>query len=210
MSAVVCPFCNATLPAKEIAAGWCESCGKKVPSFAYREAGVSGPRVEPVSFSGERRFGDRAFSYSDGRALASRMSRLGAALLDGFLTLVFIGPGYGLIFVAAQEQKDQFMLLGLGMLLVGGLILAAVQITLLSTSGQTVGKKMVGVRIVQFKDGSNPGFVGAVLLRNFVPGMIASIPCLGGIFSLVDILFIFGEERRCIHDLIASTKVVEA
>lgn len=32
MSQTKCPFCSASLPASEIAEGWCESCGKKLPS----------------------------------------------------------------------------------------------------------------------------------------------------------------------------------
>ena len=39
-----------------------------------------------------------------------------------------------------------------------------------------------------------------------VNGLIGIIPGYG----LVDVLFIFGAERRCLHDYIARTKVVEA
>jgi hypothetical protein len=52
--------------------------------------------------------------------------------------------------------------------------------------------------------------VGAVFLRAIVPGLIGAIPCVGNLFVLFDVLFIFGEERRGIHDYIAGTKVVEA
>ena len=67
-----------------------------------------------------------------------------------------------------------------------------------------------GVRIVMYENGKLPGFVNGWLLRSFVPGLIGQVPYVGGLFSLVDILCIFGEERRCIHDMIAGTKVVEA
>jgi hypothetical protein len=36
------------------------------------------------------------------------------------------------------------------------------------------------------------------------------IPGVGRWMPLIEILFIFGEERRCVHDLIAGTKVVIA
>jgi hypothetical protein len=39
-SAVVCPTCRATIPPREVAEGWCESCGKRIPQFALSEAGV--------------------------------------------------------------------------------------------------------------------------------------------------------------------------
>jgi uncharacterized RDD family membrane protein YckC len=96
------------------------------------------------------------------------------------------------------------------LLLLGWLGLLIVQVVLLSTSGQSLGKRIVGIRIVRYEDESNPGFVGAWLLRSLVPGLIAAIPCFGMIFSLVDIMCIFGVERRCLHDLIAGTKVIDA
>jgi uncharacterized RDD family membrane protein YckC len=34
------------------------------------------------------------------------------------------------------------------------------------------------------------------------------IPVIGPLFGLVNVLFIFGEERRCLHDLAANTIVV--
>jgi uncharacterized RDD family membrane protein YckC len=56
--------------------------------------------------------------------------------------------------------------------------------------------------------------VRAVLLRLILPAIIGFIPILGGFlglaFWLADVLFIFGKERRCIHDFIAGTKVVAA
>jgi uncharacterized RDD family membrane protein YckC len=73
---------------------------------------------------------------------------------------------------------------------------------------QTIGKKLARTRIVSYQDGRNLGFVGNVLLRSLLPFLIASI--IGGCFTLIDILLIFGAERRCLHDLIAGTTVVEA
>jgi len=91
-----------------------------------------------------------------------------------------------------------------------GLGLEIVNIVLLAREGQTLGKKIVGVRVVRQADGGGAGFVGTWLLRAFVPGLLAAIPLLGDPFMLVNVLFIFGEERRCLHDLIAGTKVVRA
>jgi hypothetical protein len=36
-------------------------------------------------------------------------------------------------------------------------------------------------------------------------GLLGIIPFYG----FVDVLFIFGQERRCLHDLIAGTRVVQ-
>ncbi len=86
------------------------------------------------------------------------------------------------------------------------LCLAGVQIYLLTTAGQTIGKKVMNIKIVKFDDESEGGFVTNVLLRGIVNGVIGIIPFYG----LVDVLFIFREDQRCIHDLIASTKVIKA
>jgi uncharacterized RDD family membrane protein YckC len=43
-----------------------------------------------------------------------------------------------------------------------------------------------------------------------VPALISAIPKVGRFFGLIDALAIFTPERRCIHDYIADTIVVDA
>jgi len=142
------------------------------------------------------------------RPLASRESRLVAVLVDVVVGLVLCGPGLGIIYSSPNQQG--FPWVGLVLLIVGALVLNIIQWTLLAKQGQTIGKNTMNVRIVRYDDNSNPGFLSAVVLRSMVPGLIIAIPCVGVLFTLVDILWIFGEERRCLHDCIAGTKVVEA
>jgi hypothetical protein len=42
-----------------------------------------------------------------------------------------------------------------------------------------------------------------------VNSVIGNLPCIGFFYALADILFIFRDDRRCIHDLIASTTVID-
>ena len=96
-------------------------------------------------------------------------------------------------------------------MLAGGtasLLVAGLQIFLLARDGQTVGKRLMGIRIASYASDQNPGFLRIVGLRMFLPAVIISIPCVGFLFSLLNILFIFGSEKRCLHDLIAGTKVI--
>jgi uncharacterized RDD family membrane protein YckC len=79
---------------------------------------------------------------------------------------------------------------------------------LLERSGQTIGKKALGMKIVDLS-GALPPFGKLVALRYVLPILIAQIPFLGGLFALADALFIFGAERRCIHDYLAGTRVVD-
>jgi uncharacterized RDD family membrane protein YckC len=78
-------------------------------------------------------------------------------------------------------------------------------IYLLATRGQTLGKQWMKIRIVTNPQGENPGFVKAFLLRGLVNCLIGNFVPLYGI---VDVCFIFREDRRCLHDLIAETIVV--
>jgi uncharacterized RDD family membrane protein YckC len=94
-------------------------------------------------------------------------------------------------------------------LVVGVLALILVQITLLTRRGQTLGKIALGLRIVRMADGSNPGFRHALVLRALVPALIFALPFVGRFFALIDLLTIFGDDSRCLHDVIADTKVVE-
>ena len=83
------------------------------------------------------------------------------------------------------------------------------QLVQLHRTGQTFCKKMLGIKIVR-NDGSRAGLGRIFWLRMFVPGLVGAIPLVGGLFGLIDPLFIFGEEKRCLHDLIADTIVVTA
>jgi uncharacterized RDD family membrane protein YckC len=138
--------------------------------------------------------------------LAGRGSRLVAVLMDIAFFLVACVPG--LLFMSDAKTVSSKPLV-VDIFVFGPLLLFFLcQITLLSGQGQTMGKKIIGVRIVRYEDEGNPGFWRAVVLRSFVPKLIGVFPLVGKLFSLINILCIFGEERRCIHDHIANTKVV--
>jgi uncharacterized RDD family membrane protein YckC len=151
---------------------------------------------------------DRGLGAETGQpVLADRGTRLGAALLDGLIGFlvptVLFAAGGGL--ASAAGGSDEAM--GIGMIIAMLWVAAFVVIYLwqLVTRGQSPGKRILGIRIVKL-DGSPVTFGTVVILRWLVPGLLGIIP----LFSLVDILFIFRDDRRCIHDLIATTKVVRA
>ena len=89
------------------------------------------------------------------------------------------------------------------------LTILVINLRLLGRQGQSLGKKWAKVRVVRM-DGSPASLGRQVGLRYIVNGIPGAIPMVGGIYSLVDILFIFRDDRRCIHDMIADTKVVVA
>jgi uncharacterized RDD family membrane protein YckC len=153
---------------------------------------------------------------------AGRGARLGAYLLDALIGgLLIYGPfllfgGMGAITQAMQNpQADPTAALavytglpGLGML-IGLIVWAAITIVLVKRNGQTIGKKLIGIKVVR-SDGSPISLGRIFLLRNLVPGLIAAIPLAGLVFVLVDHLMIFSDKRQCLHDRFADSIVIRA
>ncbi len=167
--------------------------------------------------------------------VASPWLRLGAAIVDGFVIGFLVAPILvGCMFVLAplfvdaealqnadnmtQEQRQ-----AAAAAMFGGLMMAygisaglaySVPITIyaimVTKTGQTPGKKICGVRILDSETGQLPGFVKGVLLRSWVFNVVYCIPLLGPIFALVDQLMIFGSDHKCLHDQVAGTMVVES
>lgn len=139
---------------------------------------------------------------------ATRMSRFLAALVD-----VAIQVGVLMVVNLALPWSMFNPNAGFGMALVNGLIgfaiFLAINGVLLARQGQTVGKKLLGVRIVR-TDGSRADAVRLIGLRYAVGFAITMLPFVGIVYGLLDCLFIFGSARRCIHDHIAGTIVVRA
>jgi uncharacterized RDD family membrane protein YckC len=129
--------------------------------------------------------------------LASRFRRLAAQLVDAALLTALalasmlsnVLPGPVLVLCA-----------------VSALGLAVAQLVLLARRGQTVGKILFGLRIVRKETGENGGFIANVLLRTVLNGLLSMNP----IYLLVDCCLIFRSDRRCLHDLLAGTVVVDA
>lgn len=136
------------------------------------------------------------------------------AFVDNLAFLLAFAPGYIMIIVGAVNQRGGQpdpgpALIGLGIIFISMIILLGVQIYLLATRSQSIGKLLLGTQVIDYETDEPAGFVKTFLMRGVVNGMICGIPIIGLIYSLVDILFIFGEEHRCIHDQLAGTYVAE-
>jgi uncharacterized RDD family membrane protein YckC len=143
---------------------------------------------------------------------AGRGNRLAAVLIDAVpIAVVAIIAAIVIPMAGVGGDGKINAVGGILMALMALLILgyAVYQLLLLHRNGQTFGKKMMNIKIVR-NDGSRASLGRIFGLRMFVPGLIGAIPFVGGVFSLIDPLFIFGEEKRCLHDLIADTIVINA
>ncbi|WP_438480258.1 RDD family protein [Oleiharenicola lentus] len=188
---------------------------REFPEFAQTAAPSAVPPLPstPVVVSSPAAPGARPTPVYRDESLAGRGARLVARIIDLFLSGFSAMPGLALMAlggVFTRFDRDDYSglaIAGVALACLGFVILFIFQVYLLSTRGQTIGKIIMSVRVVNFDDGKNPGFVKAFLLRAFVNGCISScVPFYG----IVDMCFIFRDDKRCIHDLIASTKVVKA
>ena len=142
-----------------------------------------------------------------GEGLAGRGARLAAYLIDWVLVGVVAGViGYYAGLVERLMQQDTEAVVWLAV--IGMVVYAVINGRLLATRGQTVGKMAAAVRIVDARTREIVPFWKSFGLRVLVIQALASVPSVGAIFSLVDILFIFGERRRCLHDHLAGTVVI--
>jgi len=141
--------------------------------------------------------------------LAGRWQRFGAVLLDALVAVVWAVPlwlKFGVLngITSGQRQPLHTTIL-LGVL--GYLFFVLVNGYFLKKNGQTIGKKLVGIRIATL-DGGVPELWKLLVLRYGLVSFVALIPFIGAMLCLIDDLFIFKDDRRTVHDLIAGTKVL--
>jgi uncharacterized RDD family membrane protein YckC len=148
--------------------------------------------------------------------LAGRGTRLGAVLIDGLvfglgtvpmIIAVFVLGGMANMKDAPNMEMGVAIGIGVGVLCFIGVV--AWNCVLLHRRGQTIAKKMLGIRVVR-KDGSRCGLTRIFFARYLPVTLLGMVPFVGGLVSLVDALLIFRDDRRCLHDEIADTIVVVA
>ena len=144
--------------------------------------------------------------------LAERSSRLGAAIVDGliFAAMVYIPLILGTVISAAGsdaggEPNPIFLMLGLGLAFAGFVVWTYMTLKQMGATGQSLAKKYFNIKVVR-SDGSAASLSNLIWKRNVVNWLLGIIP----LYGMVEVLFIFGEERQCLHDKIADTIVVEA
>ena len=141
--------------------------------------------------------------------LASRWSRLGASIIDGLIMALAIVPITlligGLGALSGEEPLSFGVNIILGLLSI--VVFVGINYKLLVSKGQTIGKKLVNIKIVDM-NGEKPDFNDHLVKRYAVYFLPSQVPIIGGLFQLVNILFIFRGDKRCIHDLAGNTQVV--
>jgi len=146
---------------------------------------------------------------NDDQTLASRWRRLWASMIDTLTILAISVPA--MFFTGAIEDITNGIQPSVGYnLAIGGLgIIAFITFNgkFLISNGQTIGKKVLGIKIVDL-EGNLPSVKSHFLKRYAILFFPGQIPVVGQVFSFINVLFIFGKQKRCIHDYIAGTKVI--
>ena len=149
---------------------------------------------------------------SIGGNLATLGDRFAGAFIDGLISLAVGFPlGYFLGRVAVTAFGDargtQIIVQVLGGLLGMGLFLA-IQGYFLATRSQTIGKMAVNTKIVS-DSGETLPFGELYVKRYLILQIVSIVPFIGGFLALIDVLFIFRSNRKCLHDDVAGTKVIK-
>ena len=139
---------------------------------------------------------------------ATRGSRFLAILIDCV-------PGFVIVLVAAilffatrrtGTASLAVVVIFFGLSMVG---LTIYYFMLVYQYGQTLGKKVMGIRMVR-TDGSRMSLKRFFFIRCLPIGLLSAIPFVGYVVMLANYLAIFRNPARCLHDNIADTMVVTA
>lgn len=153
---------------------------------------------------------------------ASLVSRLAATVFDfGILVLLWWTFGYTQTGVFAPPPRDTLFSLEGAVFIVVFLVILILNVQFLGDNGQTIGKRMLGIKAVR-SDRETRLSLDRIIVSRFLPvwflatvyskvaaayGIYVQIPPIV-VVCVFDALPIFGPERRCFHDYIADTIVV--
>lgn len=150
--------------------------------------------------------------------LAGRFTRFASAFVDGLLLMAVLAPiQYATGITARIREGTASTLEGLSMNLLSVVLFLVFHGMILFSRGQTIGKLLTKIQIVDAKTGLIPPPIHVYVLRylwtlpviiicTIIPGRIDDM--ILAPIVLIDCFLIFTPDRRCLHDLIAGTKVV--
>lgn len=145
------------------------------------------------------------------RVLASRWARLWGSLIDAIVAGLITFPLLYLLGYWDQVMSGSLSITGTVLVtLMGFLLFVLLHGYLLAKRGQTIGKWIVGTRIVSIESNRILPLSKVLLVRYLPVSIIASIPMLGQLLIFIDNLFVFRADKRCLHDLWSGTQVVKA
>ena len=139
--------------------------------------------------------------------LASRLARLQAIIIDiiglSFISMIVILP----TIIFKIDVLIPLFLNQIIMFILGLVIFYFLNRKSLITEGQTMGKSILKIKIV------NVDYISTsekMLLKRYLLLFLPSaIPVVGAWLSSINCAFIFTKDKKCLHDIITKTIVVE-
>lgn len=128
---------------------------------------------------------------------ASIAVRIGAKALD---LMIFSIP---MVMMAETRGGEKYGMIWMG-------VAAIANMALIVKAGQTLGKRICKIRLANYENDHIPSWVNSIVLRAIVPGIICIVPGVGFIFALSDLISLGRKDQRCLHDLMAGTRVIRA
>jgi uncharacterized RDD family membrane protein YckC len=139
--------------------------------------------------------------------LASWGRRLVAITLDGLILLIPAGIGIGLVFLGGDDgPRTAVAVAGVVLVILSITVFQGVYYTvLIARSGQTLGKRALGIKVIDEAGGGSIGY-GRAFGRWLVPFVLGWF-C--GLLNIVDGLWPLWDERnQTWHDKVANSVVV--
>lgn len=178
---------------------WGEQSWAQPAPTTWAVAGTTGPTGEP---------------------LASWGARFGAKLIDFVVLLV---PAVILfLLVAGNEIRDRLDSSGTGVQFTSGprsstasiavSVVGLIYYAVLNGSGQTLGKRLLGLKVVDRATGAPIG-IGRGLARHVLQFLcsLGVVFCIGWVFILVDALWpLWDKEKQALHDKLGRSVVIKS
>ena len=160
---------------------------------------------EPASYDGSQRTGWAELGSGETVELARPIRRLGARILDVIVVAVI-----GVVLVIVFGGVDDSGTGTFASLLLGLVIGIGYEVSQVAVWGQTIGKRMAGIKVINAAHGGVPGW-GKATGRWAIPGLVALIPIIGPLLSLLCYLSLTWDRvYQGWHDKVAGTLVIKA
>ena len=145
-------------------------------------------------------------SMNDGSMNDAPLDRRGLAL--AFDLSASLGPFVFCALGASAADSANLARAALPTLLLSLAVTLVLQTGLLVTRAQTLGKWLLGLRVVDAEPGRSHFRFRLLALRTFVPLLFVLVPYLGLFFIALDYAFVLSAQRRAVHDHWSGTRVV--
>ena len=160
--------------------------------------------VDPASYDGSRRTGWAELGSGETVELARPIRRLGARILDTIVIVVV-----GLVLFIVSGGVDDSGMSTVASVLLGLVIGIGYEVFQVAVWGQTIGKRMTGIKVINAAHGGVPGW-GKATGRWAIPGLVALIPIVGPLLSLLCYVSLTWDRvYQGWHDKVAGTLVIK-